>query len=207
MIPRLLHFIWVGRPMPARWASYVDGWRALHPDWTVRVWGDGDLVALDNQGLFDAAEDIAGPGAGQLQADIARYEILRDHGGVYLDVDYEPRRALDPLCDVPAWAAWEVDGHWVANGAIAAVPGHPVFQELVDAIPASIERHRHRRPNAMTGPRLFTPAALRHDFVLHPSAWFHPYRYNELHRDGEAFPDAFAVHHWANQRRLKGVPL
>ena len=70
--------------MPDLFAGFVDGWADLHPSWDVKVWGEDDLTDLTNQAIYDSAR---GDHAGQLRSDVARYEILRDHGGVYLDCD------------------------------------------------------------------------------------------------------------------------
>lgn len=207
MIPRTLHFVWTGPPMPAQYATWIRQWAALHPGWRIRLWGASDLTDLVNQDLFDAADEIAGAGAGQLRSDIARYEILYRHGGVYADCDYAPQKPIDPLCDVDAWAAWETDGEWMANGVLGSVPGHPLWADLIEAIPASVAAHRAHRPNKMTGPQLFTPLAARHGITVYPSSYFHPYRWDELDRGGEDYPDAYAVHHWGNMRRRKKTPL
>ena len=206
MIPRLLHFVWVGPPMPDTFAHYIAGWRSLHPDWTVKVWGDDDLTWLTNQALYDRAGIVAGDHAGQLRSDIARYEILHRHGGVYVDCDMEPRRPIDDLLDAELFAAWETDDVWVNNAVMGSRPGHPLLAEMIQALPASVIRHRRKRPNHMTGPRFLTPLIRdRADVTLLPSATFYPYRWDELDRRHDDHGDAYAVHHWNNAHRRAGL--
>lgn len=206
MIPKVFHFVWVGAPMPERLRRYVDSWQQVHPDWSVTVWGDADLGWLENRSLYEQADVFAGRFAGQFRSDLARIEILRRHGGVYVDCDFEARQRIDDLCAVPAWAAWELDDVWVNNAIMGSEPGHPLWSKLVAALPGNVAAHPGRRPNVMTGPQFLTPRVEgRGDFTVYPSAWFYPYSWSELDRQGEVFPQARAVHHWDNARKRRGL--
>ena len=207
-IPRILHFVWVGGVMPPLYASWVEGWRSLHPDWDVVVWGEDELAAfgLRNQSLIDAAYRIAPGSVGQFVSDVARYEIVHRHGGIYLDCDFEPRKSLDCLLG-DEWAAWETDGHWLANGCFGAAVGSEWLESLITALPENVAAKRGRRPNHLSGPRFYTPITLQHGISCLPSTAFCPYRWDELGRGGEDFPGSFGVHHWNNQRVKQGVPL
>lgn len=207
MIPRLMHFVWVGPPMPRQFASWVAGWRALHPTWDVRVWGDDDLLWLRNRALFDAAERLAPGSEGQFRSDVARYEVLWRHGGVYVDCDFEALRPIDDLLGVDCWAAWETDDVWINNAIIGATPSHELMHGLIARLPHNVKAKRGKRPNHLSGPRFFTPLARRHDITVHPSRLFYPYRWDELDRAGGDFGDAYAVHHWNNARKRQGRPL
>lgn len=203
MIPRILHHIWVGPAMPQRLSPYVDSWRTLHPEWEHRFHTGFD--GLQNQALYDNAEAIT-PHVGQLRSDLARYELLYRHGGVYVDCDLEALRPIDDLLDAPCFAGWEMDGRWVNNAIIGAEPGHPLMRALIEQAPRSIHRHRGKRPNIMTGPHLLTPLARnRGDVVIHPQDAFYPYSFAELDRQGGDYGDAYACHHWDNTRKRKGL--
>ncbi len=197
MIPRLLHFVWLGTaPLPPAYARYRESWQENHPEWRVKVWRDDDLPTLRNQAIFDAATTLA------QKADIARYEIVLREGGVYVDADVECLKPLTPLiAGVHAFAAWE-DQEFVCNAIFGATSGHPLLRETVARIPMSIAS----RPNAgvvdQTGPRLLTEVAteLSYDgtpISLFPPEVFYPYHYTEYHRRHEYFPRSYAVHHWS----------
>ncbi len=159
-----------------------------------------------HRSVYDRAEVVAGDHAGQLRSDIARYEILHRHGGVYVDCDEEPRRPIDDLLDAELFAAWETDDVWVNNAVMGSRPGHPLLAEMIAALPASVIRHRRKRPNHMTGPRFLTPLIRdRADVTLLPSATFYPYRWDELDRRHDDHGDAYAVHHWNNAHRRAGI--
>lgn len=178
------------------------------PGWKFRLWDDDDFGWLQNQGLFNRANEIAPGSEGQLKSDLARYEILRLLGGVYMDLDITPGgrvEAFDALAEVDCFAGWETPQF--ANVAVlGAEAGHDLYVDLVDLVPESILANLGKRPNRMTGPHFFTPLALKHGCTIYPQSAFYPYACNELDRSGEKFPESVLVHHWANQRRLKGKP-
>jgi hypothetical protein len=136
MIPRKLHFVWLGpKPVPEEWLA---AWREYHPDWVVRLWREADLAALEmvNRKHFDALlADKCWHGA----ADIARYEILLNEGGVYVDIDSKPLRTFDgaPFMDATFFAGYEptpsMPGR-VANGTIGAEANHHVLRQLTAVI-------------------------------------------------------------------------
>lgn len=140
MIDRTLHFIWVGpRPIPDHW---IAAWRAMHPAWTIRVWREADLADLEmvNRAAFDA---FMADGCWHGASDIARIEVLRAHGGVYVDVDSKPLRSFEgaPFMAAGFFAAYEpapsLPGR-VANGTIGAEAGHPILEtyaRLVSEMP------------------------------------------------------------------------
>lgn len=194
--------------MPEHLCRYVDTWVERHPSWEFKRWNYHNLPKLQNQDLFDRAEEIAGGGCFQLMSDILRYEILNSEGGVYVDCDFECRHEIDDLVRgaKPGFAAWEVQGTWLANGLMGSVPAHPLLGKLMEELPESVDqRQPGARPNAYSGPQFFTPRALAHASIMtfFPQQWFMPYAYNELHRENEEFKGCYAVHHWNNQRRMR----
>lgn len=211
MIPRVLHHIWIGSPMPSHLARCVESWRTLHPGWQHQMWSDDDLGWLTNRCLYDQAPSLVPADAvGQLRADIARYEILLAHGGLYVDADTEPLRPVDPaLAGHDAWAAAE-DRHWVGNTYLACTPGHPVMQALVDGLKHHMTRQRAMHPNAvlranvLSGPKYLTPIWQAHGCHVDPSSHWYPYSYLDVRRGTipADYGDAWAVHHWDHTRRV-----
>lgn len=203
-IPRILHRIWLGSPIPAESETFWAAWRRLHPDWTLRTWQERTIPPLRNQLCYDDAEQLTAGNVWQLRSDIVRYELLEAFGGVYVDCDLEPRKPLDDLlAGIDCFAAWETTDEWVNNAILGARPHHPFLGRVIAGLPESISRHRTARPNHATGPRYLT--RMHHQFpgqlTVFAQALFYPYRWDELERRDDDFPDAYTVHHWANARR------
>jgi FkbM family methyltransferase len=195
-IPKVLHRVWLGGPLPDEYEQFGRGWQRHHPAWELKLWTEDTLPPLRNQELFDAATTGAG------KADIARYELLARFGGVYVDCDFECLRPIDELLeDVEGFAAFE-DDEWVAIGIMGCTRGHPFFDAVVEQLPRSIAARAGQPVNEQTGPRFFTPLAVAHAqddprFRLFEPSLFYPYLYDEPERRHETFPDAFAAHHWS----------
>jgi mannosyltransferase OCH1-like enzyme len=205
-MPRLLHFIWVGSTMPDHLMSNVHWWKMLHPSWTVRIWTDRDFGWLANQRLFDEAESIVPRDAvGQFRSDVARYEILLQHGGFYADVDTHPMRPIDDsVLKHDAFAVKE-DRTWIGNTYLGSAPGHPVFAEIIQGMQANVKRFRGRRANILSGPKYITNIWRRHGAYEAPTTWGFPYSYADVKRGTvpATIPDtAYAVHEWHHTRRL-----
>jgi inositol phosphorylceramide mannosyltransferase catalytic subunit len=206
MIPKLIHQLWIGGPPPNQIAGWMESWLFHHPEWEYRFWGEETRDWLTHtQWLWDEmGEYIAPEQIPQARSDLFRMEVLYRLGGVYADADFEALKPLDPLIEgVECFTAWEVDGKW-ANMAIAgAVPGHPFLKRLLDNVAEHMDAHRFEGPSStyITGPR-FISQHLGPDVTVFPSSMFYPYSYRQINRR-PSYGDAYAVHHWQNQRTRK----
>lgn len=91
-IPQLIHQTWKTQTVPAHWASSEAKYRALEAEgWTYKLWTDEDNRALirDHFPWFLAHFD-AYPYPIQ-RADAVRYFILYKFGGIYSDLDIQPK--------------------------------------------------------------------------------------------------------------------
>ena len=134
-IPKKLHMIWIGDDSKRPEAA-IASWRANHPDWQFILWGNHELDSLPwkarrQMDLFRASEHFEGV------ADLMRYEILHEHGGVYADANSISLRPLDGwLLETPLFAVWESERHrpgLIANTYIGAIPGHPALTRIIAA--------------------------------------------------------------------------
>jgi len=133
-VPRILHLIWLGSPLPYKFRRLVDGWRLQHPDYQVMFWDDAAAAGFTktNQAAFDNASNWGE------RSDILRYEVLYQFGGLYVDTDYECLQSLDSVLDTRAQLVCGLGNNSdgaieVQNGLLACAPGHPVMAELIHA--------------------------------------------------------------------------
>jgi mannosyltransferase OCH1-like enzyme len=207
VIPKRIHRIWLGGPEPEWCQPFADTWR--RPGWELRQWGGPEeLYPLVNQGVYDSAEAIAPNHVGQLRADVLRLEILLRYGGVYVDADFECLRPIDGLLAGVECFAARVERRYINNAIMGAVPGHPFLRALVRGLAANVRAERGYKPNRLSGPVYMTTVwrrRYRSQVTVLPERLFYPYLYTELHRAGEDFPDAVAVHHWHNRMREQGL--
>ena len=98
-IPRIIHQTWKGRRVDARFAGHIRSWVDVNPGWKHWFWTDRDnrnLVATRFPSflkLWDALPQNI------MRADLVRYFIMWEFGGVYVDLDFEALRPMDRLVE------------------------------------------------------------------------------------------------------------
>jgi inositol phosphorylceramide mannosyltransferase catalytic subunit len=204
-IPRILHQIWIGpRPLPAEYRKYRQTWRAAHPAWEFRHWGEREIAAL---GLRNARL-MARVATESERSDLVRYELLHRFGGVYVDADFECLKPLDELIACQRFfVGQDRDARVFNTGLMGVVPEHPFLDLLIRAVPRNLAlcaQHGVAHPNQTVGPWFFSrlvAEARPPDLHVYPTRMFYPYLWDELERAGEDFrrtsPESYAVHHWS----------
>jgi mannosyltransferase OCH1-like enzyme len=121
---------------------YLNQWKEAHPDYEIRVWGEEDVdrdISKFQLSSILMDRDL-NPG---LRADALRYEILKLHGGIYVDTDMalvKPIHSLmnginaDLFIGVSHSEAFEVN-----NAIIGCVPGHPFIDRAIAKLKSTFE--------------------------------------------------------------------
>jgi mannosyltransferase OCH1-like enzyme len=199
MIPKIFHQAWLGTaPMPDDAERWQESWRRQHPDWEFRFWTDDNIPLLQNVREFD---DAPTPAA---KANILRYELLLQFGGVWLDLDMECLKPLDSLlAKVPAFVA-KRNSTDICIAALGAAPNHPFFQSVAQNLPAHYATHRDQVPVISCGGRyvhsLLTSEAGQ-DVVQFPPPVFFPYDYADRNlarqgRERRSTRGSYAIHYY-----------
>lgn len=221
MIPRILHQTWKDDDVPERWRPLRRTWHELHPDWEHRFWTDADLRRLVEVHYpaflptYDAYDyDIC-------RVDAARYLLMHHMGGVYVDLDFEALRPIEPLLEGRSAVVGEEPAshleiphalrrpvqldRLVCNAFLASTRGHPFWRHGLERLEACA---RENDPLEATGPFFLTEtvAAWHEEPPVHvaPAAALYPVDKHEaavgrLAQAGvreELGRSAFAVHHW-----------
>jgi Glycosyltransferase sugar-binding region containing DXD motif len=198
MIPRLFHYIWVGpNPLPERMRRFIEANAALHPDFEHKIWreADVDLSAPFVQRAYNA-------GRWAFVSDYLRFQILAQHGGIYLDSDMELLRPIHPMLASAGFAGLNRDHTSIYCGIIGAVPHLPLFNRILSAYDAL---NTEEYP---TSPDLFTRCYLACSvpgFHIYPADVFYPVKEGEV-ADPVRLARAYATHHWAESWR-RFVPV
>jgi mannosyltransferase OCH1-like enzyme len=193
LIPKIIHRIWIeGEPLPDEFEYYGKTWAEKHPDWEMKLWTNKNMIPLQNQKAYNDAKLMA------QKADIARFELLYNFGGVYVDCDFECLKNIEALIsNIEAFAAIESPGI-VCPSIMGCTPKNHIFKMLIDDMPESIKINSHLPITYQTGPIYITTKLRgRKDITIFRSELFYPYLYTEKYRKGEKFPNAYAVHHWS----------
>jgi mannosyltransferase OCH1-like enzyme len=222
LIPRILHYVWLGRePMHPLMVEWQARWASLHPNWTIKMWREVDglpmhLLKSDDEIVECRCPDyLARCPTYAKRSDVWRYEILEQQGGVYLDTDFEPVKNIEPLLagvsafaglckTVYDWSTSDPAGKSkieVACSIMGAEPHHPWLRELVRHVP-------EQDPGAQLSlafPYLteitsrHPDVALLEPNVFYPVSWDHYARGGRRSLKKEALPACtYAVHRWSS---------
>ena len=200
-IPRKIHRVWLGSPMPERFVELGRSWQRLHPEWELITWGDADLDWLRNRAEFERAPRLT------TRSNIARYEIVHREGGLYVDCDFEALRPIDELLDEATLVVGEEHAGLLSNGLFAAAPGHPTLAYAIAELPRSFGALHDRHSIVNSGPEFWTRCVRRaaartgEQPVVLTRDQIYPYGHDpgQRHLEGADFGPAYAVHHWADQ--------
>lgn len=96
-IPKIIHLTYKDNNIPQVWSTTIDKWKSIHPDWKVMFWSDDDNRKLIETKYPDFLEIYDSYEYGIQRADAVRYYILYTYGGLYSDLDIQPKKRFDKL--------------------------------------------------------------------------------------------------------------
>lgn len=208
MIPKILHYVWVGGPLPAYQQSFIDTWRSTNPTYQIMGWDESN-IDFSHPMLRDAFDRRKWAKV----ADIVRLMAVARHGGIYLDTDVRLLASLDGTLVHRCFYAFQQSqrsNEWLGNAVFGAEPEHPFIVEALDTL------LKMRRPlfgmetPTHYGPRHITRLAVRNglseynddgvqvgDVFLYPVPVFYPYHWKEQLSDSMIKPETLGIHVWS----------
>ncbi len=176
MIPKILHFVWVGdeSKLPR---EQINSWVDFNPTYTVKLWTDRELNsqrwALEKhiREIYDI--ELCGV------ADMMRYEIVYSYGGIALDADSTCQRPLDDhLLEPSEFFCWESEKErpgLIATAVMAGDRYSEFFGELVNRLYRK-DSVVKERAWITTGPTHLTDTykAIPNNITVYPSHYFIP---------------------------------
>lgn len=202
MIPKLMHFIWVGDEAKCP-INCIDTWRAHNPDWDFIIWGNDELHQLkwhNRDHMMDMYNrELNGV------ADMMRWEILSANGGVLVDADSIALRPMDDhLLDCEAFACWENEiarPGLIAAGYFGCEPGNPFVKQIVRDIHAE-PTVTHNMAWQTVGPMRLTESYRKYNYSqlrIYPSHFFIPKHFTGVTYQGT--DPIYADQLWGSTRR------
>ena len=201
-IPKKIHQIWLGSPLPEKFKKYTESWQRLHPDWEYKLWTDEDAKGLEmeNRTLFDYAVNL-----GQ-KSDILRYDIIRQQGGIYVDTDFECLKPFDDLLYLDFFLGVAYDANPLLYcGLFGSTATNLIIRKCVSDIYVPYNGNDADTIMELTGPEHITRSFFKRvtaeteRVVAFPMDFFYPFpnreRFTGNARD-YIRPYSYAVHHW-----------
>jgi mannosyltransferase OCH1-like enzyme len=180
-IPKIIHQTWKTTEIPEKWKKSQEEWIRLHPDWIYKVWTDDDIRAHISSHHPDLlALHDAYPYPIQ-RADLIRYLILHDYGGVYSDLDLYPIQNIESYLTLSSdYFVYSANTNCFTNAFMISRKQSPVWLEVISELQKpkpfwAIGKHLHVMTT--TGP-LLLHRVLKHSknvFTVLPQPFFNPY--------------------------------
>lgn len=194
MIPKIIHQIHLGpRPLNDKELYWQSTWKKYNPHWGFFLWNDSSAIDLPikNYVQFKNCKNYAE------QSDILRLEILYKFGGLYVDTDFECLRNIDGFLDKRDFVVCRHFEGEIGQAFIASSKGNKEIKKLLDGIPDREKKHKGKDSTMLYGPHYFTEMIdIKNTFsgeYVYPYIWTEE---NVTKNLKEAYPRAYAVHHW-----------
>jgi inositol phosphorylceramide mannosyltransferase catalytic subunit len=214
-IPPIIHFIWLGSPIPSKVWSIIGSWERYHSGWEIMIWTDEELMSFiwsspHSLMAFEQAESWAE------KSDILRYEILYQFGGIYSDTDVVCFKSFHDLVsnNLTFFAGLELNeiikkhGHplYLGTAVMGAIKGSSIMKYCIE----HFKTHEEAPSVGLVfraGPGLMSRACHdvltsdRENILILPCSYFYPLPYkNKWITPEETLnyisPESFTVHLW-----------
>lgn len=203
-IPKIIHQIWLGSPVPAKYDAWRESWKKYHPDFEYKLWTEKEILefGLVNEYAYLKSKNFA------VKSDIARCEILYRFGGIYADTDFEclsrfDEKLLGTSCffgqvfsEIPEFC----------NALIGCAPNSELMNIMIDALNKPVEHNNAIEIMQETGPIKLTNLFFEHEVyktektLVLPSDYFYPWPNFLLNEDHNRYKfvtkKSVAIHHW-----------
>jgi hypothetical protein len=208
MIPKILHYVWVGGPLPDEQRDFIETWRRSNPDFRIICW-DEQNIDMSHQVIRDAYQKKLWATV----ADIARLQAVLKMGGIYFDTDFRVYKSLEPMLHHNCFWAFQEDhitSDQVCNGAFGAEAGHWFIERaLLGLYGMRINRFIPQRPTTF-GPKHITNllrqeglgdydpnGVMIKDMFIAPIPVFFPFGWKEQFTPACITENTLAAHFWA----------
>lgn len=124
-IPKKIHYVWVGGPVPENIQKNIQEWQEKMPDYEIKKWDETNCNIKDNAFVRDAYRIKEW----RFVSDWCRLEALDKEGGIYLDTDMKLNKSLEPLLTEDLILTFEHHNIFSA-GIFAVKKHHPLIQKM-----------------------------------------------------------------------------
>lgn len=143
-IPYVFHQTWKSERLPRQFRKFRSTWVQHHANSEHRFWTDrSNFRFLERYYAWFLPTYRMYP-ENIMRADAVRYFILKHYGGIYVDLDFECLRPIDPLiedrhlvigCEPPAHSDMLYNSpapdRILCNAFMASAPQHPFWDHLI----------------------------------------------------------------------------
>lgn len=185
MIPKIIHQTWKDTEVPEKWSKSPVEWKRHHPDWTYILWTDEDIrnhIATYHPEFLELHDNYK---YSIQRADMIRYFVLYDYGGIYSDLDLYPTQSFEPyLMNEGDYFVFSANTPSVFTNSLMISPLHSnIMLEIIGNLQSSNDNKawwsvgKHLEVMNTTGPLLLTNTLYDTQSIYNvlPKSKFNPY--------------------------------
>lgn len=204
MIPKVIHYVWVGgNPLTPLAEKCIESWRKYCPDYEIKRWDESNFDINQNVFCKEAYENKKWA----FVSDYIRLKVLFDEGGVYMDADVEVVKSIDDFLNHHAFSGFECTMK-IPTGIIAAEKGNKWIKLMLDYYDNKHFVKEDGTLDLVPNVLFMSDLTIKNygitmnnkqqdlgDIVFYPNDYFCPYLDN-----GEAISteNTFTIHHFAS---------
>ena len=98
MIPKIIHYCWFGGgDYTEKVKMCIASWHKILPEYEFKLWSEENINLNESPYIRDAYKAKRY----SFVSDYVRMKVMEEFGGIYLDVDMEVRKPLEPFLSYP----------------------------------------------------------------------------------------------------------
>lgn len=202
-ISKIIHYCWFGKnPKSELIEKCINSWKKYAPDYEIKEWNEENF----DINKYNYARQAYEAGRYAFVSDVARFEILFEEGGIYLDTDVELLKPIDDLLNTELFMAYSRNG-LIASGLImGSVREHHILNLFLDYYKQNDFLLKNGRPNMTTVVTIVSDVLVTEGYkldgkyynkdgvVLYPSEYFDPFDFENSKL--VLSDEAYSIHHY-----------
>lgn len=201
MIPKKIHYVWIGGPKGNLENICINSWREKLPDYEIIEW---------NEKNFDIEKEIKGKKFLEecykrkmwaFISDYIRIKVLYEHGGIYMDTDMQIIKDITPFLDNEVFFGYENE-KYMSAGIIGSVKEHDLFKKMMDFYNEDI-----LKSDLFTIPKVMTYIVEKNyakidrnnyenNIHIYDEQYFYPFSFKEDFYIDCIKEDTYGIHWW-----------
>jgi mannosyltransferase OCH1-like enzyme len=162
MIPKKIHYCWFGgTKLPPLAIKCIDSWKKHLPDYEIIEWNETNFDISQCKYMQQAYDNKKWG----FVPDYARFKIVYENGGIYLDTDVEILKNLDSFLTEEGILGFESTTLVNGGNIIAGEAGNPILREMYEIYESESFVNNDGTLNLVASPKYNTEVLVRNGLI------------------------------------------
>ena len=203
-IPKIIHYCWFGEnPKSELIEKCIASWKKYAPDFKIIEWNENnydiDRYIYTKQAYREKKYAFV--------SDVARFQVLFEYGGIYLDTDVELLKPIDQLLNTDIFMAYDQRSKIASGLVFGSTARNKILEQILDYYRNNNFLLSNGRPNTTTVVTIVSNVLenlgikLDGDYfdidgiTMYPWEYFDPLNYET--KEMRISSNTYAVHYYA----------